>query len=417
MAVSGGMDSMAMAELFSLAGYEFSFVHCNFKLRGREADVDEAFIIEAAERYGVQCFHRSFETARIADETGNSIQMVARDLRYAYFEEIASEHGFDHIATAHHLDDQIETFFINLSRGCGIAGLHGIPIKNGKIIRPLMFSYRKDIEGFVIGNNVAFREDSSNKSLKYQRNKIRHELLPVFLEMNPSFREEMSANIQRLAATEEVYRQVVELARKEVVELHENEIRLDIAKLKMFSPVSQILYELIAAFGYKQDDIEKIMLALNGIPGKKFLTQSHQLVIDRKEILISSLNNTIDEEVEIFLDSKGIDSPLALSFVVHPAEDYSIPTDKMIASLDLDVLSFPLQLRKWRQGDSFIPLGMKNHKKLSDFFIDEKFSLPEKERTWILCSGDNIVWILGHRISDLFKITENTGTVYQIKIS
>ncbi len=200
------------------------------------------------------------------------------------------------------------------------------------------------------------------------------------------------------------------------VEFYENEIQLDIAKLKMFSPVSQILYELISTYGYKQDDIENIMLALDGIPGKKFLTQSHQLVIDRKKILISAVNSTIDEGVEISRESAGIESPLALSIEVHPAEGYDIPMDKMIASLDLDVLTFPLKLRKWRHGDSFIPLGMKNHKKLSDFFIDEKFSLPEKERTWILCSGDNIVWILGHRISDPFKITENTNTVYQIKI-
>jgi len=407
---------MAMAELFFQSGFELAFAHCNFKLRGHESDADEAFVKKVAKKHGVECFTRSFDTAKIAEESGDSIQMAARNLRYAFFDEIAEEHGFDRIATAHHLDDQIETFFINLSRGCGIAGLHGIPLKKDKLIRPLMFAYRKDIEHFISERDILFREDSSNMSVKYQRNKIRHELLPVFLEMNPSFREEMSGNIRRLAATEEVYKQVVELAKREVLASNGNEITLDILKLKLFSPLAQILYELISEFGFRQADVENIIRSMEGISGKKFLSRTHQLIIDRKKILITTLSGDIkDEVILIYPDTDAIENPVRLLFKTEAGEQYSIPADKNIASLDFEKLSFPLQLRRWQRGDAFVPLGMNNRKKLSDFFIDEKFSILEKEKTYVLCSGKDIIWIVGHRIDERYKITESTKEVYFVQ--
>ncbi len=416
LAVSGGMDSMAMAELFYRTGYQFAMVHCNFKLRGKEADTDEEFVKQAAEKYGVECYTKSFKTTEIAMDSGDSIQMTARDLRYGFFEEVADQYAYDRIATAHHLDDQIETFFINLMRGCGISGLHGIPIKKEKIIRPMMFAYRKDIEQFVNDNNLEYREDQSNQSVKYLRNKIRHELMPLFLQMNPTFPAEMSANIKRLAETEEIFRQYLALKKEEVMATDEEVVSIDTNKLSMLIPQPTFLYEFIAEFGFKKEDVSNIIQALEGIPGKKFLSQTHQLLIDRQKILISTLESKTDhEEYEIHQDTRAVEFPIQLRIDVLPAENYFIPKESNIAALDLDKLSFPLHLRKWKEGDAFIPLGMKQHKKLSDYFIDEKFSLLEKDKVWVLCSGDDIVWIVDHRISDDYKITTKTRMIYQVR--
>ncbi|MCK5764617.1 MAG: tRNA lysidine(34) synthetase TilS, partial [Bacteroidales bacterium] len=270
--VSGGMDSMAMAELFSRAGYNFAIIHCNFKLRGREADLDEQLTETMAGRYEVDFFSRSFNTAEIAKDRGESIQMVARDLRYEYFYEVAEEHGFNYIATAHHLDDQIETFFINLTRGTGIAGLHGIRIKQGKIIRPMMFAQKQDIDAFVTENMLAYREDESNRSLKYTRNRIRHELMPAFLEMNPAFREEMTANIKRLAETEVVFKQYISKVKSDVLHQEGEVTAIDIQKLKVLEPLQVFLYEFIMEYGFKKDDVGNIIQSLDGISGKKFLS-------------------------------------------------------------------------------------------------------------------------------------------------
>ena len=415
LAVSGGMDSMAMARLFSLARIGFAFVHCNFKLRGLEADADEAFVKKAAESYGVECYSRSFETKEIAEDSGDSIQMIARDLRYVFFREVADRHGFDLIATAHHLDDQTETFFINLMRGCGIAGLHGIPLRSGKIIRPMMFAYRKDIENFVAENGIDYREDASNQSLQYTRNRIRHEILPQFLEMNPSFAEEMSGNIERLSQVEVVFRQFISIKKTEVIQQEGDVISIDIERLKALEPLPVFMYEFIAEYGFKKEDVPNIIRALDGISGKVFLSPGHQLLIDRDKIFISPLTNPTAEEILIQEHTSRVESPVILTIEKHTAAAYVIPADKQTASLDLEKLSFPMIIRRWQQGDTFIPLGMKNHKKLSDFFIDEKFSLLEKEKTWVLCSGGDIAWIVGHRIDDRYKITGSTKKVYQIR--
>ena len=416
--VSGGMDSMAMAELFSSAGFNFAIVHCNFKLRGEDADADERLVEAAAGRYGVGFFSGSFNTKEIAKDRGDSIQMAARNLRYSFFEEIAAAHDFKYIATAHHLDDQIETFFINLIRGCGIAGLHGIRLKQGKIIRPMMFAYRTEIEEYVKENNIPFREDSSNQSLKYMRNKIRHELMPGFLEMNPAFREEMTGNIARLAETEVVFRQFISKAKAVVVRKEEDVTAIDIQKLKELEPLQTFLYEFIAEFGFKKEDISNIIPAMDGIPGKMFLSPTHQLLIDRQNILITPVIPTSpgNKEYAVQRDNTALKTPIELTIEVHKADDYTIPKENRIASLDLDKLSFPLLLRRWQNADAFIPLGMKNRKKLSDFFIDKKFSIFKKERTWVLCSGDDIVWVVGSRIDERYKVTEETQEVYRIEL-
>ena len=418
LAISGGMDSMAMAELFHLSGYHFAFAHCNFKLRGEESDGDEIFVREEASRYGVQCYCREFNTAEIAKERGISIQMAARELRYGFFEEITEKNGFDHIATAHHLDDQTETFFINLIRGCGIAGLHGIRVKNGKIIRPMMFSYRHEIEAFVNDRGVDYREDSSNKSTHYQRNKLRHDIIPVFRELNPNFDAEMADNISRISKTESIFHQHIELSKKDVLKIVDEVAYIDIPELKNLQPISSFLFEFISPYRFKNEDVDNIIASLGSVSGKTFYSPTHQLIIDREKLIISALLNEEGElEYKIGKEDSLIMEPTKMTASVSKIHDFSMPHENNIASLDYKKLQFPLWVRRWETGDSFVPLGMKNHKKLSDFFIDEKYSLLEKQQTWILCSGDDIVWIIGARIDDRYKITKDTDIVYQLKLS
>ena len=412
------MDSMAMAALFAKAGYSFGVIHCNFKLRGAEADADEQFVKEFAYKYNVPCYSKAFETEEISRATGDSIQMVARDLRYAFFNEIAKTHKYDFIATAHHKDDQTETFLINLLRGCGIGGLHGIRLKNDSIVRPMMFAFRKDIENFVIENKIAFREDKSNSSLNYLRNKVRHQLIPLFMEMNPAFDEEMQANISRLTGTEKIFKEFIDLKRKELLSKENDIVKISIAKLKKLDPADVYLYEFISPYGFQGDDVSNIIAAFEGISGKQFYSKTHQLLIDREEVLITAISAPRQEqEFSINEGDRLIEEPLKIRISINSSGDFAIPHDKHTASLNLEKLAFPLKLRSWKQGDSFIPLGMKNKKKLSDFFIDNKFSRLEKEKAWILCSGDDIVWVVGSRIDDRYKVTDSTEHVYYMEVT
>lgn len=417
LAVSGGMDSMAMLELFRQAGFRFDVVHCNFKLRGKASDADEALVRETAARLGVKCHSRSFETNELAKERKESVQMIARELRYAYFDEVADAHAYRLVATAHHLDDQIETFFINLLRGSGIAGLHGIPLSKGRIIRPLLFAYRNDIEEFVELHNIAYREDASNQSLKYRRNTIRHEILPQLLKLNPSFRQELNTTIGRLAAVEKVFREYLAMQRKTAVQENNGITSIDIGKLKLLDPLPLYLYEFISSFGFNHDDVSNIISALDGTPGKTFLSPSHQLIVDRKKLLVSPRQRGHQKETfYIQLEMHRMDKPLQMTFTEVGAENYVIPEERGTASLDMGKLDFPLTLRKWKHGDSFMPLGMSNMKKLSDFFIDEKLSILQKQDSWVMCSGPDIVWVIGHRIDERYKVTGRTRTVFQVRL-
>lgn len=415
LAVSGGMDSMAMAGLFRKAGYRFAIAHCNFMLRGEEADADQQFVEDMAREYGVDCHVKRFHTMKIAGDTGRSVQMVARELRYGFFDEIAAEHHYQHVAIAHHLDDQTETFFINLMRGCGIAGLHGIRLKQGKVVRPLMFAFRRDIEQYVAENNIPFREDSSNPKMKYARNIIRHKIIPEFVGLNPSFREEMAATISRISDAERIYQHEIENQRSALLQYDGRDATLDLMKLRLLDPLPGYLYELISAYGFGKDDVMNIIRALDGISGKQFLSNTHRLVIDREKILISPLHEITGlPEVYIKKGDTAIEFPVKLSIRQHEAGNYNITADKHTAAFDMDKLAFPLLLRPWQRGDAFIPLGMRKRKKVSDLLIDEKIPLPEKDRIMVLCSGDEIVWVVGMRISDNVRITTRTRKVLEI---
>ncbi|MEE4256406.1 MAG: tRNA lysidine(34) synthetase TilS [Bacteroidales bacterium] len=414
LAVSGGIDSMVMLELFVRTGYNIGIAHCNFALRGEASDADEALVEKIAGKHDLPFYTRRFDTTAYANENKLSVQMAARELRYAFFDELCVQHGYDHVATAHHLDDQIETFFINLARGTGIAGLHGIPLKNEKIVRPLMFACRNDLETYRRENKLEYRDDESNFGTGYLRNQIRHRLIPVFLDLNPSFREEMNENIRRLAGTEKVYRQVVELAAREIITKEKDMVILDLPKLKMFKPVDQILYEIISPYGFSYPDVKNVLVAAEKIPGKTFYSSTHRLVTDRAKLLITTVSEEKEEEFYLHHADEELSVPLKIKVSRPARKNFRIPDEKTAAALDFDKLVFPLRIRRWKHGDSFIPLGMKNHKKISDFFIDEKFSLPGKERTWLLISGEEVAWIIGHRIADPFKVTSSTKQIFLI---
>lgn len=408
---------MFMLEMYRQAGFPFGIAHCNFTLRGAEADGDEAFVREAAERMGVEFYSKTFDTERIAGERGESIQMTARDLRYEYFYEVAEKQGFHKIALAHHLDDEHETFFVNLLRGCGIAGLHGIAPSRGTIIRPLMFAYRYEIADYVQKHQIAFRKDASNSSLKYIRNRIRHEIMPLLRNMNPSFGNSLTDTIRRLKDSESMAGKYIDLVRKEIVQKDEEGMLIEKDKLADLHPRASLLHGLLSDYGFNESDIRDIDQALDAGPGKQFFSASHRLLIDRKYLRLEGLKNKPSPvEYLVYDGQQEIVEPLKISLQKLQAAAYSVPINKEIAALDLDKLHFPLRIRKWKQGDAFMPLGMKNMKKLSDFFIDEKFSLFCKENTWLLCSGDDIVWIIGRRIDDRYKIGPQTKQILEFTL-
>jgi len=414
--VSGGVDSVVMCELFHQAGLKFGVAHCNFKLRGEESDGDARFVEGLAKKYGVPLYQVEFETAQIAKDLKISTQMAARDLRYEWFEKIRAENKYDFIATAHHKDDQVETFFINLLRGTGISGLHGILPKNGNIIRPLLFVNRKEIVEFQQKYKLQFREDSSNAATKYLRNKIRHKLLPAMEDIDADYANIFEANIQRFAEAEQIYNQQILKSREALLILKDASVQIEIEKLKKLHPISTYLFELIREFGFSFTACEDIIESLDGDPGKQFYTETHRLLKDREFLIIRKIKTETPKIYFIDMGTEKISEPIQLLFKSFNREpDFKFSTDKKMASLDRSKLSFPLSIRKWKEGDYFYPLGSNFKKKLSDYFIDQKFSLFEKEDCWLLCSGEEVVWIIGHQMDNRFKITNQTFEVLQIE--
>jgi tRNA(Ile)-lysidine synthase len=419
LAISGGLDSVVMAQLFHQAGYQFGIAHCNFNLRANESDEDEAFVKQLSEKYRVPIFIKQFNTNAFAKEKKISIQMAARQLRYDWFEKLIELEGYQAYATAHHLDDQIETFFINALRGTGISGLHGILPRQGNLIHPLLFAYRKDIQKFAQEYKLSYREDSSNEKTDYTRNKIRHDLVKMIKTINPAYQNTINENINRIQQTEEIFHQKIREVEAQVVHRSHRVTRIDINKLVSIHPLETYLYEFLKSFGFNFSDVKDIIGTLNGISGKQFLSKSHRLIKDREYLLIEKREQPKKLKHEIFSipgkDGNMLEPiPLKMEKFEKNAS-LIIPSNPQIASLDFDKLNFPLTIRKWKRGDYFFPLGMKHKKLISDFFSDNKFSIIEKEQTYLLTSEENIVWIIGYRIDNRFKITPKTKMVFQIE--
>ena len=393
--ISGGADSVCLMHVFLELGYSFELAHCNFNLRGEESDADEYFVTDLAKKYQLKIHVKQFDTLVYAAENKISTQMAARDLRYAWFEKLRIKSSAKYLAIAHHANDDVETFFINLVRGSGLKGFLGIKEKNNAIIRPLLSVSRLEIEQYLKDRGLVFREDSSNASVKYLRNKIRHELIPLLAQMNPSIQQTVKDEMRILEGVAQIYASKVEEVRKDLTQEKNGIVQLEISALLALNPLHSYLYELLSAYGFYA--VEAISKALQGQSGKQFFSSTHQLVVDRENIFISLLNKE-NEVFEITEKTISLVHPLVINFKV--IADKTIIYDNNIAQLDVDKLKFPLTLRKWKEGDKFIPLGMKKFKKLSDFFIDSKFSIIDKQEQWLLCSGVDIVWVLGCRIDE-----------------
>jgi tRNA(Ile)-lysidine synthase len=417
LAVSGGIDSVVMTDLFCNAGHTCTVLHCNFGLRGGESDGDEAFVRTLAAGYEIPVFVKHFETEDYAEEHGISIQMAARELRYAWFQEITEHDDTHRIATAHNLNDSIETVLLNLSRGTGIKGITGIPVMNGKTIRPLLFATRKEITDYARDRSLQYREDSSNASKKYHRNKVRHDLIPVFEEINPSFIQTMRDNIRRFGESYTIYREQVAKKRGAIFLEKGSHIEIRVDSIKELEPIGSWLYELFSEFGFTMDQCLNIEKILDADSGKQFISPTHRLFRDRDTFLLYKVENLSFERYYIDSPESRASLPFSMDIEVIDRQDMSgFPSSRKIACLDLDRLNFPLIIRKWQHGDYFYPLGMEQMKKVSDFFIDNKIPVPEKGRTWILTSGNKIVWIMGLRIDNRFRITDKTKRVIKLQL-
>lgn len=419
--VSGGVDSMSMALLFLDAGYTFGIAHCNFGLRGIDSDGDEYFVKEWAAKHSISFYSRHFDTEDYANRHGISIQMAARELRYEFFEELATRYDYDFIATAHHRDDAIETFFINLIRGTGISGIKGIPARSGRLIRPLMFASRAQIEAYAKEQKLKFRNDSSNDESKYQRNQLRHHVLPELLKIDPGFPETMSENLRRFEQAETIYREKIRETVASLITETAGEIRIPIARLKALNPLPAYLFEMIRKYGFNEEMCKEIIRTLQGEPGKIFHSHSHRLLTDRSFLIMKPHEKDFLKQFETFIireNDKNIEQPVSLT-IKHKSIDntFAIPGDPTIACLDATTLTFPLTLRKWQKGDVFHPLGARGKKKLSDFFSDHKFSIFDKENCWLLVSGGRIVWVVGYRIAHFARVTDQTKKVIMFTLT
>ncbi len=417
LAVSGGIDSMVMLHLFERSEFEYGVVHCNFQLRNADSDADEQFVEEQVLNHGVPFFSTRFDTVEYARLNGISIEMAARELRYSYFEEVRRENNFDCIATAHHRDDLLETFFLNLSRKTGIKGLTGIKEKTGSIVRPLLFAGRTEIENYARENSLEKRDDATNSEVVYQRNFIRHRVLPVLTDLNPAFKNNLFETIGNLREAEEVYTYYLQVEKQKVVSLQQNNPVIDIALLTGTPFPKILLFELLSEYNFHPKVAEQVFRSLTSESGKTFYAKSHRLVKDRRHLFITAL--PADEERIYYIEEGDMElfAPFDLTVQRLNVEDFRLDTSPLVACIDSDTVEFPLLIRKWKKGDYFQPLGMSGFKKLSDFLIDEKVPLHQKENTWLLCSGQKIVWVLGRRIDNRFKIRPSTKEILKIEIT
>lgn len=416
--VSGGVDSMVMLHLFVEAGYDVGVAHCNFCLRGEESEEDEVVVAQEAAKLGVRHYNRRFDTKGEMALTGESVQMAARRLRYGWFDELCLDEGYDTIAVAHHADDSIETFFINLLRGTGLKGLTGISVVNGRIIRPLLFASRHEIKEYAKLHAIPYREDSSNRSTKYLRNKIRLGIVPRLREIVPQFTGIMCSNIDRLTEAQRFINHAIDKISRDAVEHIAGEDIIHPDRIDSGFPLNFVIYELMSrSYGFKGDVVDSLYEALKtDSTGRRFYAKDWVAYINRGKIIISRIAESDECEVEVDLTKNKVyfgGSVLYLEKLDVDRVD-TLRTPEHIALIDLDTLNGPLRLRKWREGDRFVPLGMVDEKKVSDYLIDAKVSMPEKRRQFVLTSGEQIVWLIGQRIDNRNKITSRTENVLRI---
>ncbi len=412
LAVSGGIDSMVLVYLFKQLQFDFAVAHCNFQLRGNESKGDEDFVESICDSLSIPLFVQKFDTKQFAADYKLSIQLAARKLRYDWFYQLLEKDNFDYLLTAHHLDDSLETFLINFSRGTGLDGLTGIPNQNDKIIRPLLVFSRNEIESFAKENAIQWREDSSNASDKYLRNKLRHDIVPVLKELNPNLLTSFEKTIENLKQSQSLVEDASKLVYKMVVEESETLLKINLKELLKLPNYTAYLFQWLKQFEFTAwNDIYDLAYAQSG---KQVLSDNYILLKDRDSLLLYAKGNSANEEVYfINKESKGVKIPLNMS--ICNVSDISNANSNCIF-VDEDKLHFPLMIRKWEEGDYFYPLGMQGKKKLSKYFKDEKLSLVDKANQWLLCSDSQIVWVIGKRQDERFKVATNTTNILQITL-
>jgi tRNA(Ile)-lysidine synthase len=417
-ALSGGADSMALLHVLNRLGFACQAAHCNFQLRDQESDDDERFVVDFCMENDIPLHVKQFNTIYEARKNGISIEMAARDLRYTWFWRLVKNENFHWLATGHHGDDMIETFFLNLARGTGLRGLKGMECQNEKLIRPLLALRRDEIESYCVKDGVPFRTDSTNSDVIFKRNNIRHNVLPVMNSLNPSFFDTMMDNFRNLNEIWQIFQKEVELVKNQVVAREDDHLLIPVKLIKDHPQRRSILFEILRPFNFNATVISGVIDSLDGIAGKQFFSKTHRLVRDRFNLVVVPRETQEDEVYYIQSDEVKMTHPVSLEIrLFERNSDFEFSRYGDCANLDADLVEFPLKLRHWRKGDQFRPLGMETYKKLSDFFIDGKFSLIEKEKVWILLSGDDIIWVVGHRIDDRYKVTSATENILELKIS
>lgn len=420
-AISGGLDSVVLTHLCHELKFDMSLAHCNFNLRGNESDDDESFVLELAEDLELEMFIERFSTEEYAIQHKLSTQMAARELRYNWFFDVAESLKFDYILTAHHTDDNLETFLINLTRGTGLSGLTGIPEINDNIVRPLLPFSREELENYAKSNKLKWREDSSNASDTYLRNKLRHHVIPMLKETNPNLLQNFKTTLDHLNDTADIVEESLRAVAKRAIEdLDEHQITFKIIEFKKANNPKAYLYEMFKDYGFTEwNDIVNLLDAQSG---KQVLSQTHRLIKDREHLILTNRNHLdechserSEESLEIKKTDKKIQTPVGILFFDEADAVFGKRTN--VIFVDKDKLKFPLELRKWQKGDVFHPLGMKGKKKLSKYFKDEKMSLIDKENVWLLISEEKVVWVMNRRADERFKITDKTTNILKIELN
>lgn len=408
--VSGGSDSVVLLDLLQKLGYKCIIAHCNFHLRMDESDRDYEFVLTLSSTYNIPIQTIDFKTIEHAEKHRISIEMAARELRYAWLEIILKKYDAQAIAVGHHADDDIETILLNLARGTGLKGLTGMPMRNGNIVRPLLATSREEIRNYIAENNLAFVEDSTNLSTDIIRNKIRHQLIPLMEEINPAFRSTMMQTRENLQDTYQIFQAEINRIKNEVVSCYDNKTEVNIDKIKQYPEKETVLYELLKEYNFHPDQIRQIADSLNTTAGKLFFSPTHALLKDRESLIIQSVNKTVNAEIALEQEQS---TPLKTR-IFKKDKDFKYSKSQQLIHLDADKITMPLTQRKWQAADYFYPLGMNKKKKLSDFLIDEKIDRFEKENIQVLISCGQIVWVIGLRIDDRFKVTGETQRILEI---